>query len=290
MYLSIIISRFSNMLFFVQKTGQRYLVQFDLQKYLADENVYLLFYGKSENKIWKQIKKSIGEQSVKQIKKVIVPLKPAFSSHWRKASKHLLLWKQYFQSNQLLLQQIIFSAKGLSGIQHFVYSKISVYLISDSKSKDKEINAWFSWTPKESFIVVEIPLSLKVPNNFFPLSVLAHEFFHLMLRKNKNLFLKINRIAKENEKLLVKLSDSMSNRLFLEELLISSFIPEGYLSEKYFNTKVALYNSKPECLLDWRKLIASNLCQTTKKYVDSNKQIDKKYIQRIIEVIKQNIE
>ncbi len=101
--LSIIISRFSNLLFSLQKTNQRRLVKSNLQKYLIDRNINRLFYGKNENKIWGQVEELIGLQKVEQIKRAIVPLKPGFSLHWYKTSKHLLRWKQYFQNNQLLL-------------------------------------------------------------------------------------------------------------------------------------------------------------------------------------------
>lgn len=288
MHLSIIISRFSNLLFFAQRTNQYRLVKFNLQKYLADKNLNLSFYGKSESKIWKQIEKSIGKQNTRQMKKSVMPLKLLFASRWHRTSKHLLLWKRYFQNNQSLFQKTILEIKKLSGIKHFAVSKIPVYLISDNSSKDKEINAWFSWTPKESFIVVEIPFGLKVPNNFFPVSILAHEFFHLMLRKNKNLFSKIIKTAEENEKIFTKLSKGMPNRIFLEELLLSSFIPEGYLTEKYFNAKVVAYTSKPKDLLRWRKFIAFELYQTVKKYTDDTRQIDEKYLKDLIRVIKQN--
>jgi len=290
MYLPIIISRLSNFLFYVQKTNEHNSVKFHLQKYLLGENLNLFFYGESENKIWKQIKELIGEQNTKQIEKAIILSASVFTSYWHKAYKHLSLWERYFQDNQILLQQIIINAKNLIGIKHFAVSKIPVYLISDPKSKDKEINAWFSWTTKKSFIVVEIPFGLRMPNNLFPLSVLAHEFFHLMLRKNKNLFSKICNTVKGNKKLFTKLSEGMPNRIFFEEMLISSFIPEGYLGEKYLNTKVVAYNSKPRYLLAWRKSIAFSLYQTAKEYISNDKQIDKNYIQHIIEVIKQHVE
>lgn len=114
---------------------------------------------------------------------------------------------------------------------------------------------------------------------------MAHEFFHLMLRKNKNLFLKI---AKENEKLLTKLGEGMPNRIFLEELSVSSFIPEGYLSEKYFKTKVASYVSRPKDLLMWRKFVASKLYRIAKRYINNTQQIDERYLIYLIGVIKQN--
>jgi hypothetical protein len=289
MYLSIRISRLSNLLFFAQKTNGHNLIKFDLRKYLVDDNINRLFYGENKNKIWKQIEESIGKQKAEQMKKAIISLDPVFTSHWRKASGHLLLWKQYFQNNQSLFQKAILELKKLSEIRHFTTSKIPIYLISDPVNNDKEINAWFSWTPNESFIVVEIPLDLKAPNNFFPLAVLAHEFFHLMLRKNKSLVLKITNIAKENDKLFTKLSKGISSRIFLEELLISSFIPEGYLSEKYFNTKIVIPISKPKDLLSWRKFIAFKLYQTAKKYTDNIRQIDENYLKDLILVIKQNV-
>ena len=289
MYLSIRISRLSNLLFFAQKTDGHNLIKFDLRKYLINDNIDRLFYGENKNKIWKQIEESIGKQKAEQMKKVIISLDQVFTSHWRKASRHLLLWKQYFQNNQSLFQQAILELKKLSGIRHFTVSKIPIYLISDPVSNNKEISAWFSWMPKESFIVVEIPLDLKAPNNFFPLAVLAHEFFHLMLRENKNLFLKITNIARENDKLFKKLTEDIPNRIFLEELLISSFIPEGYLSEKYFNTKIIIPSSKPKDLLGWRKFIAFKLYQVTKKYVNDARQIDENYLKDLILVIKQNV-
>lgn len=285
MRLPIIVSHLSNFLFFIQKTTKYNLDNFDLQKYLIDENIDILFYGKNENIIWKQIKKSIGDQKTKQLQKAIFPLKSTFTSHWRETSKHLLLWKQYFQNNKLLFQQTILKVKKLNGIKHFAVSQIPIYFISNFNSKDKEINAWFSWTPKKSFIVVEIPFGLKIPNNFFPLGILAHEFFHLMLRKNKNLFLKITEIAKENEKLFTKLGKGMPNRIFFEELLISSFIPEGYLSEKYLGIKVNTHLLKPKDLLDWRRIIAYKLQFTVKKYIDNTKQINEKYLKNLIEII-----
>jgi len=286
MHLSIKISRLSNLLFFASKTDKDDLVKSDLRKYLLDEKIDLSFYGKSEDKIWRQIEKIIGKENTKEIKKSVVSLDQIFAPHWHKASRHLLLWKQYFQNNQFLFQQALIELKKLSGIKYFAISKIPIYFVSSWTSNDKEINAWFSWTPKESFIVVEIPLGLKVSNNFFSMAILTHEFFHLMLRKNKNLFLKISNIAEENDKLFTKLAEGMPNSIFLEELLISSFIPEGYLSEKYFNSKVVSCVSKPKDLLKWRKFVAFKLYQTAKKYINNTRQIDEDYLKDLIRAIK----
>lgn len=204
------------------------------------------------------------------------------------AYEYLLLWKQYFQNNQALFKQIVIKIEKLIGITHFAISKIPIYLVPDINSKDKEISARFSWTPKKSFIDIEIPSELKTPKEFFPISILAHEFFHLMLRKNRNLFLKIEKITGKNEKLFAKLSGSMLHRMFLEELLVSSFVPEGYLSEKYLNTKSYTFTPKLKDLLSWRRLVAFKSHEMAKKYTDNAQQIDEKYLEYIIDILKQN--
>jgi len=87
--------------------------------------------------------------------------------------------------------------------------------------------------------------------------------FFINAEKDK-IYFKITKVVKENEKLFTELAEGMPNRIFLEELLISSFIPEGYLGEKYFNMKVASYTSKPKDLLEWRRFVAFKLYQKTK--------------------------
>jgi len=286
MCLSIKTSRLFNFLFFIQKENKTNLINFDLQKYLSNENFDLLYYKQNKNKICEQIKRSIGKQKAKQFQKIITSLKLVFTIYWRKEFKYLLFWKKYFQSNQSLFQRIISDIKKLSGIKHFKVSKISIYLISDPAHNNEEIHAWFSWSPEKSFIVVEISTGFKPPNNLLPVSILTHEFFHLILRENKNLFSKISEIAEQNKNLFTKLSSGVPNRIFLEELLISSFIPEGYLNEKYFHTKVTTHVVKPKNLLAWRKFVAYKLCQITKKYINNNQQIDDKYLKDLTEVIK----
>ena len=287
MPLQIIISRLSNFLFFIQKTDKKNLIKFDLKNYFSDENFDLLFYEKSNDKIWEQIKKSIGKEKIKQFQKSIEPLKTTFDPYWRNEANRLLSYKKYFQSNELLLQRVITDIKRLSGMQRFAIVHVPIYFISDFTHSDDEIHAWFSWTPKKSFIVIETPSGFKPRTNSFPISVLAHEFFHMMLRKNKNLFSKIGKIAESNKELLEKLSEGMPHRLFLEELLISSFIPEGYLNKKHFQSKIITRVTKPKNLLAWRKFIAFKLKQTAKVYVDNLRCIDEKYLKDLIKVIKQ---
>jgi len=201
------------------------------------------------------------------------------------SARQLLPWKQYLNSNELLLDHVLDDMKHLLSLNSFNISKIPIKLVIDKVNADEEIDAWFSWTPKNRYIVVEIPKNLKMSNNKFYLSVLTHEFFHLMLRKNKALFSEIEKISKNN-KLIKKLADGMPNKMFFEELFISSFIPEGYLSEKYFDIKIKKFSKKPKDIIDWRKFVAYKMRNISKEYLEKRKKIDKEYLNEVMSILK----
>jgi len=289
MRLTIKISRLSNFLFFIKKTTKYSSMNIDLHKYFLYETLELSFYAQNNTRIWNQIRKIIGKKNIEEFKKFIASFSFDFNSYWNKSFKNLVLWRRYFQNNEFLFRQTLLKIEKLSGIKHFLVSKVPIYFVSDPTKDDEEINAWFSWTPSQKSIVIEIPFGYKPPNNYFPLSILEHEFFHLILRKNKKLLFQINNIVKENDKLLRKISNGMSNRMVFEELLVSSFIPEGYLNEKYFNQKVTPFTYKPKDLLEWRKFVAYKFYKTSKRYVDDNIVIDENYLKDLIELVGQNI-
>lgn len=280
------ISPFSNLLFFIQKKSERKLIKFDFKNYINDGHIDTMFYGKNESEIWAQINKSINKNKQKDFKENISVIEPSFKPYWKKEFTNLSSWKKYFQKNQAILQQTILDIKKTIKVKIFKTLNVPIYIVSDPIEKSKEINAWFSWTPKESFIVIEVPHGLKAPNNLFPVSILAHEYFHLILRKQKNIVFEINKIVQKNKKLLTKMAEGMPSRMFFEELLISSFLPEGYLSEKNFNMKVSVFSKKPKSLLDWRKFIAHKLKEETKKRIGNNQGIDKKYLDYLMSFIK----
>ena len=285
----IIISRLANLLFSAQRGGYPSLDERNLQSFFSRENIDVTFYGKSERDIWKRVAESVGESEIKHLRKSIVLLKNESSQHWLEASRHLLTWKHYFQNNRLLLQNTILKIETLCGINHFSTAHIPIYLISDSTTKYKEINAWYSWTSDDIFIVIEIPFTLKKPDGLFPLSVLAHEFFHLALKRNRALARTLEIVAAQNSALLkASLKEDMPHRMFLEELLLSSFVPEGFLGEQYFNIAIKRFSQKPKNLLDWRKCVAFKIREVAEQYMHDSQQIDKRYLNCIVDIVKQN--
>lgn len=283
--LKIIISKTSNFLSFYQKNN---LSDNTIKNYIYNKNIDLLFYDKNKKELEK-IREVFGDnKEYIQFKKELAMFKKDFNVFWAESSKDLSLWKNYFESKFCLFNEIINDIKNLCGVKHFLFSKIPVFLISYPCADYEEIKAWFSWTQKESFIVVEIPFGYKMFESPFPLSVLIHEFFHLLLRENIDLINQIKEKAEKKSELLKnKLNENMSNKMFLEELLISSFIPEGYLNEKYFNIEVINYNMlESKSLLSWRKFVAYKMKNMAKNYIDNKNQIDDEYLQKIISIVK----
>ncbi|MFA5129299.1 MAG: hypothetical protein WC477_00075 [Patescibacteria group bacterium] len=287
MLTDIVISRFSNLLFYIQRTGKCSPKKFDLEKYISEDNIDVLFYGKNEKIIWKRLQKSIGREQMNRFQQVVKPLKLTFTSYWKKESKTVLKWKKYFQMHTTEINGMLNDSKKLCGIKHLSFSNVPIYLLSDPSTKSKEINAWFSWTPKESFMVVEIPFGLQPSKNHFPIAVLCHEFFHLLLRKNQNLHSRIKECARTNSKFLTKIIDNgMPEKMFLEEVLLSSFLPEGYLSEKHLGIKINQNPTKPKDLLDWRRHAAFELKNVVKRYIEKGYVIDQKYLTLLINTLK----
>ncbi|MEI6296848.1 MAG: hypothetical protein WCO84_04360 [bacterium] len=282
--LQIKISKLSNLLFYVKNSKPSSPLSSDLQTFLSDNNIDVFFFEKNESKIWAQIKKIVDKQHQNEIKRSIEILKPDFLLKWVKIEKNLKLWKKQLNNKKHLISEIFAKIKKLLGIENFSIYQIPIYLIYSTYN---DTSAWFSWTCENKFIVVEIPIEDNTTDELFSVGILTHEIFHLALRENKKIISLINQFTEENESLLTKLSNGMPNRIFLEELLLSSFIPEGYLGEKYLNQKIPSSNDiKPKNMLMWRRSIASKMQDTSKKYTDDNKQIDNDCIQKIIDLIK----
>lgn len=288
MKLSINISSTSSLFVFVQKAKRRQSSFQDLWKYFAEEEQgELLFYGRNKKAIIKQLENALGKQKNEQFKKTLSAANALFAPQWKETERHLQAWKKYFKKNKKLLQKTLANIEKISGSKKFDYQSAMIQLVSVPGGSAQDLGAWFSWTPKESFIVVEIPIELRAPNNYFPLGIVIHEFFHLILRKNKKLFSEMIREAKKNKKLLIEKAKGMPHAMFLEELLVSSFIPEGYISERFLNISIRRkIDKEPDDLLDWRRYIAAAMHETAKEYSDSQKKVDKTYLKKIIKKIK----
>ena len=113
--------------------------------------------------------------------------------------------------------------------------------------------------------------------------ITPHELFHILLRNNGRLLKNLRELAAENELALAKINlEGYSSRMAFEEIILSSFIPEGYLIHK----KIEPPQKKPKDFQAIRQQFAYLLQDEAKKYVAARKSIDEAYLEKAMSEIK----
>jgi hypothetical protein len=193
--------------------------------------------------------------------------------------EHLI---NYFKDHRRKIDEILNVFFLLAGVRKTAITKITINLKSSQKEECE------GWTMSDDSIAIKY--SAKHSLSEVCLLIIPHEIFHLIIWKNKTLTLKMDRLAEDNSEKLKKINfENWEIHMILEELLISSFIPEGYLAEKFLGTDVQkkaqkeIMKNHRECFLCERYKSAYKLYPFAKKYVENKKKIDSRYLKAIIE-------
>ena len=196
--------------------------------------------------------------------------------------------KQNLNNELETLDKIFIDIKKISGVK-FYKKNIPIHLVISSHNCN-DILGWFSIMRNRSDLVLECSCPDKKKTNFLIL-VLAHELFHLSIRKNQELKAQIEKLSKQNGIRLERLSKNMSLAMVLEELLISSFAPEGFFASCYFGSKIKSirhFKEKNKIInfISARRFCAYNLKKLAEDYAINEKVIDEKYLLFLIDKIK----
>ena len=129
--------------------------------------------------------------------------------------------------------------------------------------------------------------------NYLINNIFLHECFHILFKKNKKLFSVFKLIINKNRQLLNGIEFAeWTPEIIFEEILISSFSPEGYLSEKNLrinSRKIAqkeLTKKNSDNFTKLRNFCALHLYDLAKEYCDKNKALDKFYFEKAVECFK----
>ena len=269
-------------------------------KYLATifsssdyEKIEIIFLSPQTFKIKSEIKKLLGIEKAKKIFDIINFFNARFERAWKTESQNLSQVKKYIQKNS---EKILKAAEGirvLTGARQAVknFSNISLNLIASSHSKG-DIIGWFSTDDKKTKLVLECSYLPDIKTKNFLLAVIAHELFHLALREKKDILKQIDYMAGKNKKLFnLFLTQENTPRIF-EELIISSFTPEGIFLEKYFSEKIKYHPTMKKDVngkisyISTRRFLANRLKIISSEYIKKNKKLDKKYFLNLIKEIK----
>jgi len=184
-------------------------------------------------------------------------------------------------------------------------SDLSIFY--DKNLPEMTINIYLFASPKESSgigegaILKEKGITLEIRNlkdirDY--LLIILHEIAHSFLEKNS--VEKVEKIVKKYKFPSNNLIKERGKTNLISELILSSFVPNGYLIEKYFNipirkmtkkyiqiTQKKLFFAKKWSFLE--KYIVFHLYPLAKKYIENKKKLDENYIKIAIETTIQAI-
>lgn len=252
------------------------------------EAQFLQFKGKE---LQSKLSENMGIKNLRILNKILNLFLPRFNKIWIQEKNNLENIKQNLNNELKALDKIFIDIKKISGTntEDFDRKKIPVHLTISSHNHN-DILGWFSIMGDHIDLVLEYSHQEKKKTNFLIL-VLVHELFHLAVRKNQDLKALIEKISNQHNKELGKFSKNMSPAMILEELLISSFVPEGFFSSYYFGSKIHTINSYRNKkgnsdLVLARRFCAYKLKNLAKEYIFEEKVIDKRYLLLLIDAIK----
>jgi hypothetical protein len=281
---------------------QKYDFYFDKKgkpKYLGQ---YFLS-SKSKKEAFDKLKKAITKKEFEEIKEVFI----VFGKKFEK------LWKYYQVNNK----------KSLDNFKKRLERKNYKYLLKDTEriflgeELNEEINIVIIYSPLNSKdtaagganagknnITIELPkLRNGTWQQIYSIMLLFHEVAHIMFEKRNGRKL----IEKEmiKNKLPKKIKGMpMQTVSFINEIMTSAFLPKGYLGQKYSNFKLSSmllgnlnrgYNIKERLKKGENISYSSNiynyfiwqLYPLSIDYGRNKKKIDKYYIQKICDLIKE---
>lgn len=202
---------------------------------------------------------------------------------------------QKLSERQDQLNNIVRDIATLCSSSRFSAQDFPVHLVMTG-SDSSDAQGWYSIEGKKIALVLESSSYRGKKEIDFLLLVLAHEFFHIALKRSREIVELIERVARKQSSILLKLFKTQNPKQALEELLISSFIPEGYLAFHYMGLKIRLVRGlrrRENGTADFitaRRYCAYKMKDLAQEYVMNKHVIDQRYLHSLIDKIKRDSE
>lgn len=255
----------------------------------TDFEIETLFLFEDDKKIWPSLNKYIGLEKTQQLKLILNKFEHRFNKIWEKDIEKINSIKSSISKNKVTINEHIKIIKKLCGLSKSKSPDINLYILLSSNTKEES-----QGRASGNTVALECSGWPITKIDYLFNNILLHELFHILLKKNKSLFDKLSKLIDQNVHILEKSKLGIwSLNIVAEEALISSFIPEGYLSEKNLKTdiikeaKQELNKKNVDPLSQLRNFSAILMYDEAKKYVDGKKSLDVEFFNKIITVIKE---
>jgi hypothetical protein len=218
------------------------------------------------------LKKQIETKEFQTIKEVFKILNKTFNEVWVNNN-----YKQTLKENKKILKKELNNKKFKK-----INKKISKLTLNNSIKKTN-IYLFSHSSPKyfggganigKNNITLE---TCSIKNNSYLkkiLSLILHEIFHNYIDSSKN----INAFLKKDININIK--EKINKTSLLKELIICSFLPNGYIGQKYFNI-INKKTEKENTKLSTCNLISKEMYNMSKEYFEKEIPLDEKFINTI---------
>lgn len=275
-------------------------------RYKNKKSVYLgiPFITFSPAYAWRKVKKWVNKNEHKKIKEIFKIFEPRFEKIWLLPSKQLKKAKQILEKKlkEKKTNQILEIISVLYKNKEALNKTIEIYLFASPPQTGTGGGANLG-ADKITFECSKI--SQKELSHI--LSVIFHEIAHLFEKKYFRPLLKkwVNNLNKREKTKIRKTQvyqEIKNFEIILNEMVVSSLLPEGYLSEKIFREnvkkKIKKYfrinfkstvkplPKKYRGLKSLRYYSAYYLYPLAKNYASQKKPLDETYIQKTYEVFR----
>ena len=244
----------------------------------SDPLLFLVFFDPRYPDPWKIVTKKIGSQKAEELNDTLDHFNARFQEVWKTEKPKLERLRKRFIQKDIAATPTVQNITSLCGIKGKSAQRITC-LLGMSASSVPDCNGWTSGNN----IILECSGWPAKRMKEIHQEVIPHELFHILLRSNSRLLKNLRELAAENEPSLAKINfEGYPSRMAFEEIILSSFIPEGYLIHR----KIEILGKKPKDFQMVRRQFAYLLRDEAKKYVIAGKPIDRAYLERAMEEIK----
>lgn len=270
----------------IKKTGNLNQQEKDKLKKFSDilqqteNNLELVFlFGKNDAE--DILKKKNNQKKIKEISDILVFFKEKFDLIWENEEKKLKSISRQINLKNIIIKENLKKIQKLCGLSNKqLPEKVALKLFI---SAPEEYQAWSF----KNIIILECSGYNKKINDIY--NIFLHECFHILLKKNKNLFNKFSSIIKSNQNIAGKNKEFKiwGAEIIFEEALISSFLPEGYLGQK-----IGLdgqKDNKKDSLERLRNFCQSAMFNMARDYAEKSRKLDEKYFLEIAKNIEKFI-
>jgi hypothetical protein len=253
------------------------------------EEIEAIFMTSGWSVLSNTLKKRIGKQKLKSLRNIFDDFSPRFETIWRKKNNRLLKTKLVVSSDIKKIKDSLKTVGILCGMPKIKTKSLSVYLIMGSEVKG-DMSGWYSLMGNRMDLALECSNTLDKESKNFLKMILIHELFHYAIRKNAKILKTLDNLSIKNKAWLRKAWRNIQPWHSLEELLVSSFVPEGYLKEKYFNLTIKPTNLKKISNFVYaRQYVGYKMKEFAKSYIETGKLIDVDYLEILLNDVHKKI-